>query len=125
MSGQGNHPHEGRVGEDQPADAAPRSGSGIGGLPAGYFRTALSRITDPAAAAAAGQGVPGVGGEGDCIACRVSGTLAMGGAAGYLFWHSTKVPKSHFAHRIALSTMGTGFAVLAVMRATTDHSPGQ
>ena len=87
-------------------------------LPKGYIRTFLSRVSDPANAPPLGQ----TGTAQDCVACRVSGTVAMSGIAGYLLWHSTKVPKSAFAHRVALTTMASGFGVLAYMRATTSDT---
>ena len=87
--------------------------------PKGYFRSVLGRVTDPAHAPPLGQS--GMAAQEDCLACRVSGTLAMGGAAGYLYWHSTKVAKGAFAHRVALTTMASGFALLGILRATTDH----
>lgn len=107
-------PNEGR-GDDDPAGDKSKS-SFPSTLPKGYIRTLLSRVADPANAPPLGQ----TGTSEDCLACRVSGTVAMTGISGYLLWHSTKVPKSAFAHRVALTTMATGFGVLAYMRATTS-----
>eukprot|EP01138_Halocafeteria_seosinensis_P002378 gb/GECG01002435.1/.p1 GENE.gb/GECG01002435.1/~~gb/GECG01002435.1/.p1 ORF type:complete len:130 (+),score=15.99 gb/GECG01002435.1/:1-390(+) len=92
------------------------SSSWMPSVPAGYFRSALMRITSPDASAT--EAAPtSTGHQQDCMACKVTGSVGCAGVGAYLLHERAKVPVSQSGHRIALLSMSTGFFALSVYRA--------
>lgn len=74
----------------------------------------------PAAAGPLAGGQQQAAGSGDCLSCRVTGTLVCTACSAYLLAiNCTRMPPPSGTHRFALLALSGGFASMALVRALT------
>ncbi len=83
------------------------------------YKQALHTLTGkPAANAPTVEAASAVGAHASCLACRITGTLALSACSGYLVSHLYRVPAPLGAHRAVTVAAAVGFAAAAAWRAT-------
>uniref|UniRef100_A0A7S1CRG2 DUF4536 domain-containing protein n=1 Tax=Bicosoecida sp. CB-2014 TaxID=1486930 RepID=A0A7S1CRG2_9STRA len=90
-----------------------RTAADQGSVPTG----AAPAAAEPSSATAAAEATMRLASVGDCLTCRVTGTVGFLGCAAYVAWSIREVPKANVAHRATGFAMAGAFAAVGVYRA--------